>query len=147
METNDHRTIAVQQFNHCWELLEKDDRSASEDANLITSAFASRYHWSLVGDSGRFVTADWMVSRAAAAIAEGDLAVRFALLAYERSLTSGTPDWLRASVAEGLARAYAAAGDIAERDNWWAEAEVLVSVISDAESRELIESQLRSVPR
>jgi len=147
VETIDHRTLAIQQFNRCWDLLEKADRDAQEEADLVTFAFTSRYHWSVVGEPKDFVIADWMVSRAAAAVSEGDLAVRFALLAYERASSLEVPDWLRASVAEGLARAYAAAGDLAQRDEWWAVAQDLVGEIDDPEDRELIESQLRSVPR
>jgi len=147
VETADHRTLAIQEFNYCWELLEKDNRSASEDVSLLTSAFVSRYHWSFLGEADRGVIADWMVSRAAGAIGDGELAVRFAIVAYERSLALEVPDWMRASAAEGLARAYAAKGDAAERDRWWALAEGLVGLISEPEERELIESQLRSVPR
>jgi len=58
VETADHRTLAIQEFNHCWELLEKDNRSASEDVSLLTSAFVSRYHWSFLGEADRGVIAD-----------------------------------------------------------------------------------------
>jgi hypothetical protein len=57
------------------------------------------------------------------------------------------PDWLVASTAEGLARAYAALGSEQDRDVWLNNAESLVEVIADEESRELIASQLASVPR
>ena len=94
METSDHRTLVIQEFNHCWELREKDDRSASEDVTLLTAAFVSRYHWTFLGEAHRGVIADWIVSRAAAAIGDGELAVRFAIIAYERSLALEIPDWL-----------------------------------------------------
>ena len=146
MEGSDHRSIAIQEFNRCWELLEKSERSASEGADLLTSAFASRFHWSVMGESERTVMDDWMVSRAAAANSYGDLAVQFALRAHEGAVAARASNWLIASVAEGLARAYDAAGDTARRDEWWTSAEILVGEISDEKDRELIESQLKEVP-
>jgi hypothetical protein len=146
MEKTDHRTIAVAQYNNCWELLEKEKRTSDDDVELMTSAFVSRYHWSMIGTHDQFVMADWMVSRTAAATKNGDLSIQFALLAFERAQASETPDWLKASVAEGLARAYACAGRVKERNSWFAEAERLVQDIIDPDDRELISSQLRSVP-
>jgi hypothetical protein len=46
-----------------------------------------------------------------------------------------------------VARAYAALGDGDQRDEWLATSEGLVALITDDESRELIASQLGSVPR
>jgi hypothetical protein len=57
------------------------------------------------------------------------------------------PDWLVASAAEGLARAYAALGNDQERDEWLRSSANLVEAVADDESRELIASQLASVPR
>jgi hypothetical protein len=57
------------------------------------------------------------------------------------------PDWLVASAAEGVARAYAALGVEQERDEWFNSAESLVAAIVDDEDRELIASQLATVPR
>jgi len=88
-----------------------------------------------------------MISRAAAAIGEGRIAVRFAARADAAGDGADLPDWLRASTAEGLARAYAAVGDHAARDAWCATARRLVEAIVDVEDRDLIASQLASVPR
>ncbi len=121
-EAAEHRAIAVATYNHCWELPENPDRTLDEDLGLLTEAFASRCHWAIVGQPEQWICGDWMISRAAAAIGEGDLSVTFAH------------------------RAYAAAGDQAQRDEWWAIAEGLVLAIAD-DDRTLIESQLASVPR
>ena len=32
----DHRTIAIERYNHCWDLLERDERSPDEDVELWT---------------------------------------------------------------------------------------------------------------
>jgi hypothetical protein len=139
--------MAVNRYNHCWTLLEKEHRTSDEDDELLESSFVQHYHWFLAGGPDQFVMADWMVSRAAAATGHGDLALHYAQLAYDRAQTPSTPDWLLASVAEGVARAYATSGDAAQRDHWFAVAKELVDMIVDREDRELIDSQLSSVPR
>jgi len=141
-----HREIAVATYNRCWELLERDRRSPDDDAELLTLAFTSRYHWSFVGGLEQTTCADWMVSRAAASQNLGSLAVLYAQRAYEAATTSSVADWLLASTAEGLARAYAASGDQVRRDEWCDIAATLVEAIADPEDRDLIATQLASVP-
>ena len=143
----EHRKIGVRHYNRCWALLDRATRTSQEDDELLESSFVQRYHWFLAGGSDQFVMADWMVSRAAAATGHGKLALHYARLAYDRAQSPETPDWLRASVAEGVARAYAALGDSTHRDQWLRDAEELVAKIVDQEDRELIREQLLTVPR
>jgi predicted Zn-dependent protease len=93
------------------------------------------------------IMGDGMASRAAAAVGEAHLAVRFAQRAYDHAQESDVPDWLGASVCEGLARAHAANGNVALRNQWYDAAEDLVERIEDHESRALVADQLDSVPR
>jgi hypothetical protein len=146
MEVLDHESIGAATYNRCWELLETGQRTIELDRELLTCAFASRYHWTQVGGADRVIMSDWMVSRAAAAIGEGTIAVDYARCAVDSALAPGTADWLVASTAEGMARAYDAVGDEAERERWYRRAEELTANIADAEDRELIEVQLAEVP-
>jgi hypothetical protein len=147
VDREDHRRTAAETFNRCWELLENANRTDEDNRELLTLAFVSRYHWSCVGAEEQMIIGDWMVSRAAAAVGEAHLAVRFAQRAYDRAQEADGPDWLGASVCEGLARAYAANGDLALRNQWYEAAEDLVERIEDHESKALIADQLDSVPR
>jgi hypothetical protein len=145
VDDEDHRRIAVASYNRCWELLE-GERSDDDDRELLMLAFVSRYHWTLVGGEEQAVIGDWMISRAAAAIGDGALSLNFAQHALDVAQDSDVPDWLLASVHEGLARAYAANGDARARDEWYAAAAKLVDQIDDDEWRSLIADQLDSVP-
>ena len=147
MDDATHRKLGVKTYNRCWELLEQPDRSSDDDRTLLTLAFTSRYHWSFVAGEKETIIGNWMVSRAAAAVGEGHLSLSYARLAYEAARAPGVEDWLVASSAEGVARAHAASGDLASRDEWSERAATLVAAIGDRESRELIASQLASVPR
>lgn len=146
MDAGAHREVAVATYQRCWELLDQPVRSPSEEVELLTSAFASRFHWSHAGGLQESIIADWMVSRAAAATGQGPLAVRFALCADGAAQGADVPDWLLASTAEGVARAYGAE-DPERRDRWIATAETLVAAIADDADRDLIARQLASVPR
>ena len=74
------------------------------------------------------------------------LSLAFALRADSAVQEFDAPDWLVASTAEGLARAYAALGNEDARDEWISNAESLAEEIADDEDRALIASQLASIP-
>jgi hypothetical protein len=139
-----HRALAVAAFNSSWELLERD-RTEEEDLELLEVALASRHHWRHEGGPQQLAIADWMVSRCFAELGAGDLALRFATAALATE-PPDRPAWLHASLLEGLARAHAARGDWAGRDDAAAWAAIALAEEDDAEDRELIESQLASVP-
>lgn len=147
MDSAAHRQLGVETYNRCWELLEAVDDDSERDLELMRTAFTSRYHWSYVTEVPQAIMGDWMISRAAAASGEGHLAVRYARLAYDAAVANDVEDWLLASCAEGVARAYASLGDGDLRDRWFTTSDDLVALIVDDESRELIASQLATVPR
>lgn len=140
----DDRELATQLFNRCWDLL-GSPRDADGDVELMTAAFTSRFHWLSVGAIEQWIVSDWMVARAAAAIGEGDLALRFARRAHATAQENEIPDWLIASTAEGVARAYAAIGDTEEFNHWSALSGRLIEVIADPEDQALIASQLADI--
>ena len=140
----DDRELATQLFNRCWDLL-STTRDADDDVELMTAAFSSRFHWLNAGALEQWIVSDWMVARAAAAIGEGELALRFATRSHSAAQENEVPDWLIASSAEGVARAYAALGDVKEFNNWSALATRLIEVIADPEDQALIASQLADI--
>jgi hypothetical protein len=137
----DERELATKLFNRCWDLLEST-RNADDDVELLTAAFSSRFHWLRVGAIEQWITSDWMVARAAAATGDGGLSLRFAERAHRAAQENAVPDWLVASTAEGVARAYAVTGDLEAFNNWSALAARLIEVIADPEDKALIASQL-----
>lgn len=147
MEPSSHREVAVATYKRCWVLLGQASRTPDDDIELLTSAFVSRYHWTFVGGPEQSICAYWMISSAASALGEGTPAVAYAERANPPAQEPGIDDWLVASTAEGFARAYAAVGNQELRDEWCATAEELVRALADDEDRELIASQLATVPR
>jgi hypothetical protein len=140
------RKRAAALYNQTWDLLDDAERDAAGDRRLLLSACASRALWEGIGDAQTLAVGDWMVSRVLAQLGLGDLSVSFAQSAVDQSTEHDLPVWMQASALEGLARAYAAAGAVDERDRFVALAGDLVSQIPDAEDRDLIAEQLATVP-
>jgi len=136
------RSAAIDASTRAWELLRVPVRTPDQDVELLTTAFASRHHWQAVGGAQQWIVSDWMISRASAALGIGHLSLLFAERAYAAALEDGTPDWLYASAAEGVARAYASTGDLDQRDAWCAIALGLVTAIANKDDRAVVAARL-----
>ena len=142
-----HRQFARELFNVTWDLIEKVDRSSEDEVNMLLAAAASRWHWGEVGGAEERATGDWQVAHAASLLNESGLALRFArrhLLAAERAHWDG---WRLASAHEGMARAWATAGNALEREHHLAAAREALAREPSAEDRQVVEEQLATVPR
>ncbi|MGH9021030.1 MAG: hypothetical protein ACRDV0_08450 [Acidimicrobiales bacterium] len=135
-----HRDLAIAAYQRCWEILDSGGASDGH-VELLTCAFASRWHWRHCGGPREWAISDWMVSRAAATAGDGGLALVYARRAHD-ALDDTSPDWMRASAAEGMALAYRVAGPAGEYDHWVGVAARLVESIIDDDDRELISAQL-----
>jgi hypothetical protein len=145
-EREAHQFFAIQTFNGAWELIEKPGRSADDDAEMLQRAFTSRWHWGFVGGVEQCATGDWQIAHCASLVGLGGLAQVYAQRAFDACEREGWTDWQRASMLEGMARAAAAAGDAAAHAKYYALAEEAVAAIEEDEERNVIASQLATVP-
>ncbi len=143
---NPHRAFAIEAFNRSWELLETENRTDDQDAELLSAAFASRWHWQHAGGVEQLALGDHQIAKSAAVVGLGDLSARFARRAWNVAEVHQWTDWKRAAMAEGMARACVAQGDDAGRDHWFAVARDALATVADAEDREVVESQLVELP-
>lgn len=141
-----HRAFAVAAFNGTWELIDLPERSPEQDRRMLTLAFAARWHWGEIGTAENIAVSDWQIGHVAALAGEVSLAQRYSLSAYDIARSGDLPDWLRASTAEGMARASAVAGDRAGYQRYAEEARALLDSLDDEEDRDLITGQLASIP-
>jgi hypothetical protein len=141
-----HRQVAVDTFNAAWELIELPSRSPEQDREMLGLAFTSRYHWGIVGGDEQAMVGDWMIAHVASLLGFGDLAHGFASNALDVCRANGWADWRLASALEGMARAAAATGDDHARDRYASEARRVLATVDDKDDRELIASQLASIP-
>lgn len=141
-----HRAFAKAAFNGAWELIDLAERTSEQERQMLTLAFAARWHWGEVGTPENVVVSDWQVAHVASLAGETSLATSYARAAYEQARAESLPPWLQASTAEGMARACAGQGDVAGFERFGAEARALVAALDDEEDRDLISGQLASIP-
>jgi hypothetical protein len=138
--------LAKHLFNEVWTLLDKPGRTAADDDELIHLAHSSRHHWGRVGTTENLVVGEWQVSRVYSTLGRGEAALFHARRAHALADAAGVEPWLVASVAEGMARAYAVADDGAAASEWKARALEALDAVDDPEDREVIERDLASLP-
>jgi hypothetical protein len=105
-----HRKSAVTCFNRAWDYLDMKKRDPAAEEMMLHLAHASRYHWSIVGTPRNQAVGDWQLARVYAAVGAPELSLQFALSALN-TCEKKHLDELLPSALEGVARAYAAAGD------------------------------------
>jgi hypothetical protein len=149
MDQETARQEAKSTYNRCFDLLDLTERTVEQDAEMLATAWTSRHRWLIAGGTREWMIADWMVSRVAAALAStspgfAQLSLEMATHALEMA-TPETVDWMRASLAEGMARAAIAVGDAELTQHWMTQAELLVAQIEHEDERAIIESQLNEL--
>jgi DNA-binding transcriptional MerR regulator len=147
LEPDLHRKIAAAYFNRVWTLLEKEDRTETEDAQMIHAAHASTYHWIEIGGSERRrARGEWQCSRVYCVLGQPEAAMFHAQKVLEICQREGIGDFDLAFAYEGLARASAVAGDTDEAHRWAELARSAATDIAGDFDRELLLSDLETLP-
>jgi tetratricopeptide (TPR) repeat protein len=109
-----HRKFAADAFNLTWDLLDKDDRTEEDDDRMVYAAHASRFHWGEIGTPLEWERGEWQISRVYAVLNRPEAAIRHAQRCLALCEENSIGDFDLAFAYEGLARAYAVAGNAAE---------------------------------
>lgn len=144
-EPQTHRQLAVDLFNRTWELLDKQVRSDEDKAEMLTVAFASRYHWRQIGDAENFSVSDWQISRVAAVLGYPELAEEYGRRSLHVASLAGLAPFYVGYAHEALARAARLAGnrdDVAEHLEAGFER---LSQVEDAAERDLLAADLKEI--
>ena len=147
-----HRSFGVQLNNDTWHKLEDESLDAHiaelDKERILYAAYASAYHWRNVGNAANFARAEHLISRVAARLGEGALALRHALRCLE--LVEANPDvvedWDLAFAHEALARGLALVGDIPAARTHYERAVEMTRSVSGAQDREILEKELARGP-
>ncbi len=138
-----HRKTARDCFNHTWDYLDKKDRGAADEREMLHLAHASRFHWGLVGSARNQAVGDWQISRVYAALNQSSLSLQFAKSSLEICQKNDLQEVL-ATAFEAIARAYAVAGDHPSAKSYIKQAlEQLSKLPLDDEDRETYLGQIR----
>lgn len=130
-----HQYFAKTLNGKVWELLQKPERSKSDDELMIYAAHASCYHWLIAGTGLHHQRAEWLIAHMYTELGVGDSALRHASRCLE--LTNEFADLMKdfdwAYAYEGVARANALAGNRDEALKYLRRADELGKAIDDNE--------------
>jgi uncharacterized protein YndB with AHSA1/START domain len=113
-----HRQMAAEANNSVWELLEKPERTAAEDEEMLQRTYASRYHWARAAGRGptHVSRGAWLLSRVQHDVGQPTLALHYADECLAVCEDQGLADFDLAWAHEARARALSALGRDDEAD-------------------------------
>jgi hypothetical protein len=134
-----HQEFAKQTNGKTWELLMKESRTSTEDQEMLAAAYASAYHWGIVGTPLHHQRAEWMLAHVHTVLGNAEAALAHAQTCQELTEANKSlmKDFDLAYAAEGLARAHALAGNQVEAKRLKAEARKLGNQIDNAEDKKI----------
>jgi hypothetical protein len=140
-----HRRFSAECFNRTWELIDKADRTAVDDEQMLLCALASLWHWTQRADCSdqNLSIGYWQASRVYSLLGQADNARRFADTCLKRS--SALPPFFLAYAHEALAHAAMIAGDKLLLDAHASAARKLAAEIEDPAEREMLERDLEQL--
>jgi len=140
-----HNYMATKLFNDTWELFDKGDRSPEEDMLMIHTAHASLFHWLQFGQAKNFSIGEWQISRVYADLNMGESALKHGLANVDLCLKNKLTGFELGYAYESVARAYKILGNETEKKTYLKKANSEAELISDAEEKEYLISDLKTI--
>ena len=137
-----HRETAKKCFDEAWDYLDKKNRDADDEQQMLHLTHTARYHRSFVGTAENFAVGDWQISRVYAAIKESSLALRFAKSSLQTMEENNLSDLLCTGY-EAMGRAYAVAGDYQLARDYVKKAREQLDKVTDTEDKEIYSGQIK----
>ena len=143
---DDERALAAALFNATWELIEKENRTHDEDDTMLHMAHASRHHWGQVGTPVHRARGEWQCSRVYAVLGRAEPCRHHAQRVLDLSHEHKLGPFDVAFGYEALARGHALAGDAEQARACIEHALAIADDITEQDERELLLSDLQSIP-
>ncbi len=136
--------------NQTWDGLDAlaEGHEAVDPDRLLYGAYASCFHWSVLGDETNQARGEYLIARTATAIGRPEVALHHArrCAALVEAHRAKMADWDAAFAAEALARALAASGAREEAAAELARAETLAAAVADPEHRAVVDAERAKGP-
>ena len=146
-DTELHRRLGAELFNKVWDLLGMEKRTPGQDAEMIHTAHASRYHWSRAENGPRAARGEWLCSWVYSELERPEPALYHAhrCEAICHEFEGELEDFDLPAMHEAFARAQLVAGNREEAMHRLKLATDLCSQISDPDDRDIIQAQIDSI--
>ncbi len=130
-----HKGFASGANNVAWDLIETQDLTPGQTAELVELAATARFHWSKVGAASALAHADlllgWALARAGASAA----ALHSATQAFSYFEANDAAPWELAFAHAALAQAHWSGGDKAAHADHWTRANTLGDALDEADAK------------
>jgi DNA-binding transcriptional MerR regulator len=146
LEPTLQRKTAADLFNYTWTLLEKPDRTERETDLMVHAAHASRFMWEEIGEPVNHARGEWQIARVYAVADRPEPALHHAHRCLAIVEEHGIGDFDLACAYEALARAHATAGERDAATRYEALGREAAARIADADDRDLVISDLDTLP-
>lgn len=137
-----HKKFAVNCFNDCWNLVDKNDRTHEDELQMIYLAHASRFHWGKIGSAVEFLRGEWQISHVYAILQNGEMALFHGLESLSLCLDNGVTGFDLGFAYEAVARGYKLLENEGKFDQFLVLAKITAESIDDVEDRKYFLSQL-----
>jgi hypothetical protein len=143
-----HETFSVQCFNGAWDLMDKTERTAAENEDMLRLSMASCWHWTQRPDctSQHLSIGYWQISRVHAMLGRSIEARRYGELCLAASQDSAVAPFALAYAYEALARAAAIAKTEAKKQEYITRANAVIETIVDEDERKMLLDDLATIP-
>ena len=142
-----HKHFSAACYNQAWELLDKADRSAEEDEQMLRLSVASHWHWTQRKDytATSASVAYWQTSRIYAVLGQAENARRYARLCLTASKEEGVESFYLGYAHEALARAEQLAGNREEMAAHLDEARRIADQVADPDAKKWLLDDLDGI--
>lgn len=144
---NAHQYFAPNCFNQAWDLIEKAERTAEEDEQMIRLSLASAWHWTQRKDCTpqNMSVAYWQTSRIYAILGQADNARRYGRLSLDAAQGDDIPLFYLGFAYEALARAELVAGNREKMGEYLQQARRAVERVSDDDEKQILLADLDTI--
>jgi hypothetical protein len=146
LEPETQKRLGIELFNYVWTMLENDARTERETDRMIDAAHASRFFWEKVGEPENHARGEWQISRAYATAGRAGESLYHAERCLRICREHGIGDFDLAYAYEALSRAHSIAGESELSASYREQAYEQSEQVSDPEDRDLLRSDLESLP-
>jgi hypothetical protein len=142
-----HRHFSAECFNQAWELMDKPNRTAAEDEEMIRLSLASTWHWTQREDCAptNMSVGYWQTSRIYAMLGQADNARRYSQLCLEASQGEDIPPFYLGYAYEALARVESVAGNHAKMEQYLREARRVADTIPKPDAKQILLDDLDTI--
>lgn len=142
-----NKHFAAECFNKAWDYIDKPERTAEDDEQMLLASMASAWHWSQCADGTpqNMSVAFWQLSHIYALLGQADDARCFGERSLAKSQVEGVPPFFLAYAYEALARAEMIAGDRAKMAGYLREAMRTALMVEDLEAQQMLMADLKSI--